>query len=175
MGRNLLLLDFDGTITAHDTLDSLVTLAISATAPPTTTSSTDTTAALPPNSNSDHPNPNPNQTHNLTSPTPTTNHEPDPDPDESAADETNINKATTTPSSSQQSQTALWQRIVADYAAARAAHVAAYAPPAAARTTLADELAFLEALGPVEAHAVSRVSAAGFFRGLRPAGLRRLG
>ncbi|KAK3298856.1 uncharacterized protein B0H64DRAFT_454487 [Chaetomium fimeti] len=62
--------------------------------------------------------------------------------------------------------TNLWSEIVRDYLAAHAAHRAAYRPPAEERTTLAEELDFLESVAGVERASVARVGKAGFFRGL---------
>ncbi|KAL2258205.1 hypothetical protein VTK26DRAFT_8580 [Humicola hyalothermophila] len=65
---------------------------------------------------------------------------------------------------------ARWSQIVNDYVADHAAHLASYVPAAEARTTLAQELAFLESLGDVERRSVERVGKAGFFRGLMDPG-----
>ncbi|KAK4142610.1 uncharacterized protein C8A04DRAFT_13100 [Dichotomopilus funicola] len=109
MTHRLLLLDFDGTITSHDTLSSLITLAI------------ETTSTDAPNS--------PNKTTRTT--TLKTN----------------------------------WHSIVTSYLASHKAHVASYRPRAEDRTTLAEELAFLESAGDVERASVERVGRAGFFGG----------
>ncbi|KAH6630706.1 hypothetical protein B0J18DRAFT_364160 [Chaetomium sp. MPI-SDFR-AT-0129] len=108
MTHRLLLLDFDGTITSHDTLSSLITLAIE-------TTSTDT-----PNS--------PNTTTLTTLKT-------------------------------------HWHSIVTAYLASHKAHTESYHPRAEDRTTLAEELAFLESAGGVERASVERVGKAGFFGG----------
>ncbi|MCJ1387837.1 hypothetical protein MMC18_000680 [Xylographa bjoerkii] len=55
------------------------------------------------------------------------------------------------------------------YLSARAAHTAAYYPPAAHRTTPGLELAFLASQRGVEEASVRRVEAAGLFRGVRRA------
>ncbi|KXX78279.1 hypothetical protein MMYC01_206498 [Madurella mycetomatis] len=107
----LIFLDFDGTITQHDTLNALVSLALT------------------------HRNP----------------HGPN------------------------QELLARWRAIVRDYVADHAAHLAAYSPPPHLRRTLAQELDFLESLGPVEGRSVARVSRAGLFAGLRGGDLEGLG
>lgn len=70
---------------------------------------------------------------------------------------------------------AVWRGIVRDYAADHAAHVEAYAPPAHLRGTLAQELAFLESLRPVEERSVGRVSVSGLLAGLEGDQLERFG
>lgn len=128
--RRLLLLDFDGTITKHDTLASLVTLAIAASSTSTVGAGSQDQAAI--------------ATH-------------------------------------QQKQRALWDQIVRDYVAAYRAHVTNYTTAAGAgeteerRTTLRQELAFLESTREVERASVARVSRAGFFAGLNAPALERLG
>ncbi|KAL2129849.1 hypothetical protein VTI74DRAFT_7215 [Chaetomium olivicolor] len=118
--RNLLMLDFDGTITAHDTLAALVSLCIA------------------------------HQPAKATKTSP-------PEPDRSRL------------------LSALWDEIVRDYVADHEAHVAAYTPRAEERTTLAQELTYLESLRAVEDKSVARVGMAGFFRGMDAARMRALG
>ncbi|KAK3903243.1 hypothetical protein C8A05DRAFT_14785 [Staphylotrichum tortipilum] len=95
---NLLLLDFDGTITQHDTLNTLTE------APPTPPREPPEGALLP-----------------------------------------------------------RWKQIVQSYIAAHTRHSASYSPRAAARTTLAEELDYLESVRPVEAASVAQVGEAGLF------------
>ncbi|KAL2266620.1 hypothetical protein VTJ83DRAFT_5972 [Remersonia thermophila] len=126
----LLLLDFDGTITQHDTLDALISLAIA---------------------------------HSTSSPTPPSQRESDPEPgNEGAAQQTRT----------QEDLTTVWQAIVADYITACEAHRASYRPATHQRTSIEQELEFLESWEPVERASVARVSAAGFFRGLGGVGGR---
>ncbi|KAL1841209.1 hypothetical protein VTJ49DRAFT_7330 [Mycothermus thermophilus] len=120
----LLILDFDGTITQHDTLDALVSLAI---------------------------------THSTSSPSPSSQPQSALEPgNEGKTQQTRTKEALTT----------VWQTIVADYITACEAHRGAYRPAADQRTSIEEELAFLESWEPVERASVARVSAAGFFRGL---------
>ncbi|KAK4034000.1 hypothetical protein C8A01DRAFT_39518 [Parachaetomium inaequale] len=138
--HRLLLLDFDGTITQHDTLASLVALSIDASSSPPDIAPT---TAIP----------------SPGSPTPSSSSSTDPTPTPTTA---NSNSS----SARKASLTTLWSEIVRDYVASHAAHVAAYHPTAEARTTLAAELAFLESVRAVEEGSVERVGGAGFFRGL---------
>jgi hypothetical protein len=126
MGR-LLLLDFDGTITQQDTLNTLVSLAI---------------AASDPQSPAPNPGPNPS------SPTPAT-------PTTTTTTPSQTQPQTQT--QNQQHLTALWSEIVRDYVAAHEAHRAAYHTPAERRTTLGQELACLESVEHVERASVGRV------------------
>ncbi|KAK4230974.1 HAD-like domain-containing protein [Podospora fimiseda] len=95
--KNIILFDFDGTITAHDTINVLASLA----------------AARNPH---------------------------------------------TTP---------LWEDIVTRYVADHADHLKSYKPEAKDRTTLAQELKFLESLGSVEQKSVDRVGGSGLFAALK--------
>ena len=142
----LLLLDFDGTITQHDTLHPLVTLAISSSSP--------TSSSLPtPSTSSTISTPNTTSNHNST---PTTAHSHDHDDNHERLN-------------------ALWEKIVRDYVADHAAHLDSYSPRPDERTTLEQELAFLESLGEVERKSVERVSGAGFFRRLLESGVGGVG
>ncbi|KAL2024169.1 hypothetical protein VTK56DRAFT_9325 [Thermocarpiscus australiensis] len=127
----LVLLDFDGTITQHDTLDALVSLAIS------------------------HSPRRPNQDRDQ-------DQDQNQDPPVSSRDELLL-------------LAARWRAIVRDYLADYERHVAGYRPPAERRRTLAEERAFLESLGAVEARSVRRVSGSGLFAGLRGEDLEGLG
>ncbi|KAK4170413.1 HAD-like domain-containing protein [Cladorrhinum sp. PSN259] len=91
--QNIILFDFDGTITAHDTINVLASLA-----------------------------------------------------------------------TSRNPQTApLWENIVREYVADHAKHLKTYRPEACDRTTLAQELEFLQSLGKVEQKSVGRVGGLGVF------------
>ncbi|KAK0613035.1 hypothetical protein B0T17DRAFT_511391 [Bombardia bombarda] len=59
-----------------------------------------------------------------------------------------------------------WDDIVTAYLADHARHVAAYRPAKELRTTLEQELNFLESLRPIEEISAERVRASGLFRGV---------
>ncbi|KAI9734149.1 MAG: hypothetical protein M1818_006646 [Claussenomyces sp. TS43310] len=61
-----------------------------------------------------------------------------------------------------------WLHFTSAYVHDLAAHRTRYAPAAAARTTIAAELAWLESLAPVERASVERVEAARVFAGVTP-------
>jgi 2-hydroxy-3-keto-5-methylthiopentenyl-1-phosphate phosphatase len=145
----LLLLDFDGTITQHDTLNTLVSLAIAS----------DPQSPDPGSGSGPNPNPTPGTTtdNNNNSSNSNNNHNP-----------SQTQKQTQT--QNQQHLTALWSEIVRDYVAAHEAHRAAYHTPAERRTTLGQELACLESVEHGERASVGRVGKGGFFRGLGGAG-----
>jgi 2-hydroxy-3-keto-5-methylthiopentenyl-1-phosphate phosphatase len=143
----LLLLDFDGTITQHDTLASLIALAIAESSSGSSGGSTShqsnsTSATLDP----------PNAKDTTTTA---------PDPHDSQNRKVTLEK--------------LWDDIVQDYVASHKRHTSAYNPSADQRTTLQEELEFLESVRHVELHSVGRVSEAGFFRGLGRGVLEGLG
>ncbi|KAL2119004.1 hypothetical protein VTJ04DRAFT_5963 [Mycothermus thermophilus] len=135
----LLILDFDGTITQHDTLDTLISLAIAHSAPSTSQSQ---------HSGQTDTNPHPN------------------DDVSTQRSTTDVGPNKHEPTRTKEHFTTVWQTIVQDYITACEAHRASYHPPADQRTSLQEELAFLESWEPIERASVARVSEAGFFRGL---------
>ncbi|KAH6628016.1 hypothetical protein F5144DRAFT_653786 [Chaetomium tenue] len=152
----LLLLDFDGTITQDDSLASLIALAIE---------------ALP---SSLSPSPSSSPPHQQNPPSPPTTPKPTTTTDPTTTNPT-PETTTTAPPTNKPALTTLWTTIVHDYLAAHAAHRASYRPLAEDRTTLPEELAFLESVAPVEQASVRRVGEAGFFRGLGEGNLEGVG
>jgi len=68
-----------------------------------------------------------------------------------------------------------WETILAEYVADHGRHLATYEPKAVDRTTLSQELEYLESLRPVEQASAERVAASELFRGLGDLDLERFG